>query len=103
MKAVLTDAALKDLMEIARHIGKDNIPAARRVTAALRSRAQGVGRNPRLYPFAEGFEAAQLRHSRRSDDIILTPPASRNASNGAGPKPRPKQGRKSRWLGLPLL
>jgi plasmid stabilization system protein ParE len=41
MKAVLTQAALKDLLQIARHIGKDNIPAARRFTAAL-----GPGRRP---------------------------------------------------------
>lgn len=53
MKAVLTQAALDDLLEIARHIGKDNIPAARRLTAALRTRAQAVGHKPRLYPLAE--------------------------------------------------
>ena len=61
MKAVLTDAALRDLKEIARHIGKDDISAARRFTAALRSRATAIGRNPRLYPLAEGLEAADVR------------------------------------------
>lgn len=38
MKAVLTEAARNDLMEIARHIGRDDIPAARRFVVALRSR-----------------------------------------------------------------
>ena len=61
MKAVLTQAALKDLLEIARHIGRDDIPAARRTTAALRTRAPSVGRNPRLYPVAKGWEAAGVR------------------------------------------
>jgi hypothetical protein len=35
MKAVLTRAANADLSEIARHIGRDDISAARRFTAAL--------------------------------------------------------------------
>jgi plasmid stabilization system protein ParE len=71
MKAVLTQAALNDLLEIARHIGKDNIPAARRFTAALRSRAQAVGRKPRRYPFAEGLETAGVRRRLYSDYLIL--------------------------------
>jgi toxin ParE1/3/4 len=71
MKAVLTEAALKDLMAIARHIGKDDIPAARRFTAALRSRAHAVGRNPRLYPLAEGFEAAGIRRRLYRGYLIL--------------------------------
>lgn len=71
MKAVLTQAALKDLLEIARHIGKDNIPAARRFTAALRSRAQAVGHKPRLYPLAEGLEAAGVRRRLYRDYLIF--------------------------------
>ncbi|HYI39405.1 MAG TPA: type II toxin-antitoxin system RelE/ParE family toxin [Allosphingosinicella sp.] len=71
MKAVLTQAALKDLLEIARHIGKDDIPAARRFTAALRSRAQAVGNKPRLYPFAKGLEATGVRRRLYRDYLIF--------------------------------
>lgn len=71
MKAVLTEAALKDLMEIARHIGKDDISAARRFTAALRSRALAIGRNPRLYPLAQGFESAGVRRRLYRSYLIL--------------------------------
>lgn len=71
MKAVLTEAALEDPMEIARHIGKDDIPTARRFTAALRTRAHAVGRNPRLYPFAKGFEAVAVRRRLYRGYLIL--------------------------------
>lgn len=71
MKAVLTQAALDDLLEIARHIGKDNIPAARRFTAALRSRAEAIGDKPRLYPLAEGFEAAGVRRRLHNGYLIF--------------------------------
>jgi toxin ParE1/3/4 len=71
MKAVLTGAALKDLMEIARHIGKDDIQASRRFTAALRLRAHAVGRNPRLYRLAEGFEAEGVRRRLYRNYLIL--------------------------------
>lgn len=71
MKAVLTEAARNDLMEIARRIGKDHIPTARRFTAALRSRAEAIGRNPRLYPFAEGFEAVAVRRRLYRGYLIL--------------------------------
>jgi plasmid stabilization system protein ParE len=71
MKAVLTRAALNDLSEIARHIGKDNVFSARRFTAALRSRAQAVGRKPRLYPYAKGLEGAGIRRRLYRDYLIL--------------------------------
>ena len=71
MKAVLTQAALKDLLEIARNIGKDNMTAARSFTAALRSRAEAVGHKPRLYPFAEGLEAAGVRRRLYRDYLIF--------------------------------
>lgn len=71
MKAVLTEAARTDLMEIAGHIGQDDLRAARRFTAALRSRAQAVGRNPRLYPLAEGLEAAGVRRRLYRGYLIL--------------------------------
>ncbi|HET9639842.1 MAG TPA: type II toxin-antitoxin system RelE/ParE family toxin [Allosphingosinicella sp.] len=71
MKAVLTEAARADLAEIARHIGKDSIPTARRFTAALRTRALAVGRNPRLYPFAAGLEDVGIRRRVYRDYLIL--------------------------------
>jgi plasmid stabilization system protein ParE len=71
MKAVLTEAGLTDLMEIARHIGRDDIPTARRFTAALRKRAHAIGCNPRLYPLAEGFEAAAVRRRLYRGYLIL--------------------------------
>lgn len=71
MKAVLTKTALNDLMEIASHIGTDDIAAARRFTAALRTRAQAVGRNPRLYPLAAGFEAVGVRRRLYRGYLIL--------------------------------
>jgi toxin ParE1/3/4 len=71
MRAVLTEAALEDLLEIARHIGRDNIRAARRFTADLRRRAHAVGSNPRLYPLAQGFEAAGIRRRLYRGYLIL--------------------------------
>lgn len=71
MRAVLTEAALADLAGIARHIGRDSIPAARRFTDALRQRALAIARNPRLYPLAEGLEALGIRRRLYRDYLIL--------------------------------
>jgi plasmid stabilization system protein ParE len=71
VKAFFTDAALADLADIARHIGRDSVPAARRFTAALRSRALGVARNPRLYPYADGLEGLGVRRRLYRDYLIL--------------------------------
>lgn len=71
MRAVLTQAALKDLLEIARYVGQNDIPAARRLTAALRGRAEALGRKPRLYPLAEGMEAAGVRRRLYRDYLIF--------------------------------
>lgn len=71
MKPVFTKAALKDLMDIARYIGRDDLPAARRFTAALRTRAEALGRNPRLYPLAAGFEAVRVRRRLYRGYLIL--------------------------------
>lgn len=70
MKAYLTEAAIVDLEEIARFIARGSIPAARRFVAALRSHALAVARAPRLYPFAEGFEAAGV-HRRLYRDYLI--------------------------------
>jgi plasmid stabilization system protein ParE len=71
VKAVLTRAAVSDVAEIARHIGRDSVPAARRFTAALERRALAVGRNPRIYPFAEGLEDLKIRRRLYRDYLIF--------------------------------
>lgn len=71
MRAVLTRAAVGDLADIARYIGRDSIPAARRFTAALERRALAVGRNPRIYPFAEGLEDLKIRRRPYRDYLIF--------------------------------
>lgn len=71
MKAVLTRAAIGDLADIARRIGRDSVPVARRFTAALERRALAVGRNPRIYPFAEGLEDLKVRRRLYRDYLIL--------------------------------
>lgn len=71
MKAVLTRAAINDLAGIARHIGRDSVPAARRFTASLERRALSVGRNPRIFPFAEGLEDLKIRRRIHRDYLIF--------------------------------
>jgi plasmid stabilization system protein ParE len=71
VKAVLTEAALADLAEIARRIGRDSVPTARRFTAALRQRSLAVGRNPLLYPFAEGLGDLGVRRRLYRDYLIF--------------------------------
>jgi toxin ParE1/3/4 len=71
MKAVFTEAALADLAAIARRIGRDSVPTARRFTMALRQRALAVGRNPRLYPLAEGLENLGVRRRLYRDYLIF--------------------------------
>ena len=71
MKAVLARAAIRDLADIARRIGRDSIPAARRFTAALERRALGVGQNPRMFPFAEGLEDLRIRRRLYRDYLIF--------------------------------
>ena len=61
MKAVLTRTAVSDLADIARRIGRDSVPTARRFTAELERRALAVGRTPRVYPYAEGLEDLEIR------------------------------------------
>lgn len=46
MKGFLTEAALDDLAGIARYIGRDSVPVARRFTAALRRHALAVAKLP---------------------------------------------------------
>lgn len=71
MKAVLTRAVVGDLADIARRIGRDSVPAARRFTVALERRALAVGRNPRMYPFAEGLEDLKIRRRLYRDYLIF--------------------------------
>ena len=71
MKAVLTRAAIGDLADIARRIGRDSVPTARRFTAALERRALAVGHNPRVYPYAEGLEDLKVRRRLYRDYLIF--------------------------------
>jgi toxin ParE1/3/4 len=69
VKAVLTRAAVSDLAEIARQIGRDSVPAARRFTASLERRA--LARSPRVFPFAEGLEDLKIRRRLYRDYLIF--------------------------------
>lgn len=71
MKAVLTRAAVGDLAHIARRIGRDCVPTARRFTAELERRALAVGRTPRVYPYAEGLEDLKIRRRLYRDYLIF--------------------------------
>jgi plasmid stabilization system protein ParE len=71
VKAILARAAVGDLAEIARHIGRDSVPAARRFTASLERRALAVSRNPRVFPFAEGLEDLKIRRRLYRDYLIF--------------------------------
>jgi plasmid stabilization system protein ParE len=71
VKAVLTRAAVGDIADIARHIGRDSLLAARSFTAALERRALAVGRNPRIYPFAEGLEDLRIRRRLYREYLIF--------------------------------
>jgi plasmid stabilization system protein ParE len=71
VKAVLTRTAVVDLAEIARHIGRDSVAASRRFTAALERRALAVGRNPRIFPLADGLEDLKIRRRLYRDYLIF--------------------------------
>ena len=50
MKVRIARAAINDLVEIERHISRDNPAAARRQVAALFDRCHSLAHNPMRYP-----------------------------------------------------